>query len=725
MGGDPARTLLLIVIGGVVLTAGLPAASAGTHHPTPALAGQGTHEVVPDPRRPLIYQVGLDSEHLFFLNASTGEIRWNETLSVGPSPTSIDFSADGNFLYIAVSGANETVLVDIDARTVVRTIPLSFSPLSVRHGRPDRLYVSGKGDSFVHIVNETTGAVITSFEPYAPFEVFLDASPNGTELLAHTHSGGVISFRYSVTTDAPVLLASNNGVEGDSERVVVDWSERMMYVSGLDPYGIKRLSLDTLAVVQYYRTDAGATGVALLPVRHLVFGLNAWGYESGLWAFNLSNGSMARQVHLGEEPSFVVASPFTETVLVWSPYGVRAFSIAPRISPRNPAPDTTAIEYPYYVSASVWTGIPIVTIDRAEIQVNGRQLQTSISGSDILSGLSYDPPVPVGTWHITAEVAWDSGSTAATWTAIVAPPPPTAGYDMHPRDPLFVGQTIHFDARYSYAYQGTITAYEWNFGDGSTATGAQVDVVYDQAGDYDVTLTVRTDIGDSNTASARIVVVVFPNVTLIPYTHPAGFRVLGPSSWNVSDNVPVGSSVVEIVFRGPSYQTGSTTVSIDARRDAAANESAAYLAGRVDLYVSELRQRGGILVVTEPATPRTIAGHEGRVFVAHDTYRGIAYEVALVVSATHERWWAILLTVDSDYLSVYDTMFDAMVDGFEITLASPGSPTFSLGSVPVILVASVAAVTGGTIGGIWWALRVRQKRRGTAEPRDSEGKRLP
>src|SRR5947199_130887 len=141
MGGDPTHTLLLIMIGVVLLSAGVPASSAGTDHPTPALAGQGTHEVVPDPRRPLIYQVGLDSEHLFFLNASTGEIRWNETLSVGPSPTSIDFSADGN-------------------------------------------------------------------------------------------------FRYSVTTDTPVLLASNNGVEGDSERVVVDWSERMMYVSGLDPYGI-------------------------------------------------------------------------------------------------------------------------------------------------------------------------------------------------------------------------------------------------------------------------------------------------------------------------------------------------------------------------------------------------------------------------------------------------------------------------------------------------------
>src|SRR5207245_6080067 len=142
-----------------------------------------------------------------FLNASTGA--YIDLLPVGPSLTSVDLSADGNFLYVAVSGANATVVVDIDARSVVRTINLGFSPLSVRHGRPDRLYVSGTGDGFVHIVNETTGAVITSFEPYAPFEVFLDASPNGTELLAHTHSGGVISFRYSITTDTPVLVASN------------------------------------------------------------------------------------------------------------------------------------------------------------------------------------------------------------------------------------------------------------------------------------------------------------------------------------------------------------------------------------------------------------------------------------------------------------------------------------------------------------------------------------
>jgi PKD repeat protein len=647
---------------------------------------------------------------------------------VGPSPTSIDFSSNGNILYIAVSGANQTVLVDIDARTVVRTIPLNFSPLSVRHGRPDRLYVSGKGDYLVRVVNETTGAVISSFQPYfGPFESLLDVSPDGTELLVHLRSFPVKMFRYSIVTDTPVLLASdNNDLQGDADQLVVDWTERMAYLSSSYQYGIKRISVDTLTAVRDYVTYAYPAGVALLPGRHLVFGLNSYGSDSALWAFNLTNGSLSRRVPIGSDPSFVVASPFTEMVLVWSPYGVRAFSLAPTVSPRDPAPDTTVPQYPYYVSAFVWTGIPIVTIDRAEIHVNGLPLQASLSGSDILSGFSM-PPVPVGIWHITAEVAWGTRSAATTWTATIAPPPPVAGFDQHPRDPLFVGLTIHFDARYSYVQQGAgaITDYAWDFGDGSTGTGAKADVVYRHAGEFNLTLTVRTDIGDSNTTTRRLVVETFPNVTLVPYNHPPSFRALGPSSWNVSENVPIGWSVAELVFRGPTYQTSRTTVMIDERRDSAANETPAYLAGRVDVIVNELRQLGGILTVTEPARALTIAGHEGRTFVAVDTYRGIGYKVALVVSATHERWWVILLTVDPDYLSVYESMFDAMLDGFEITLASPGSPASPAGSVPLVAVAAAAALTVGVIGGVWWALRVRRKRKGSAESRDSENKPPP
>jgi len=110
MGRNPICTVLSVLIGMVILGTAWPvvspaaAASSGAgHDSTPAVAGGGTHEIVPDPRRPLIYQVGV-GDSLFYLNASTGE--YLDSVIVGPSATSIDLSADGNFLYVAVSGAN-------------------------------------------------------------------------------------------------------------------------------------------------------------------------------------------------------------------------------------------------------------------------------------------------------------------------------------------------------------------------------------------------------------------------------------------------------------------------------------------------------------------------------------------------------------------------------------------------------------------------------------------
>jgi len=720
-----AVVLIMMCTAFITLSAltGPATASESRAYSAPTSGGHGTHELVADPRRPLVYQVGAASDFLLFLNASTGEPRWNESLIVGPSPASIDLSSDGNFLYVAVAGANQTVLVDIDTRAIVRTIPLNFSPLSVRHGRPDRLYVSEAGAGIVRIVNETTGAVINSLQPYGPFDALLDVSPDGSELLVHLRSSPVWLFRYSIATDDPTLIASDSQSQGDPDNLIVDWPARAIYFSSFVPYGVEVISLDTLLHVQDFWTNAYPAGIAFLSDRHLVFGVNSYGYDSALWAFNLDNGSLARRVPIGTDPWFVIASPFAGTVLVGSPYGTRAIALAPSVSPQGPAPDTTATQYPYFVTARVWTGIPIVTIDRAEIHVNSRALQTSFSRPDILQGYA-DPHVPVGVWHIAAEIAWANGSTAATWTATIAPPTPVAGFDQHPSDPLFAGQTIHFDGRVSVAQAGTITDYEWNFGDGSTGTGPMVDVIYQRAGAYDVTLTIRTDIGDSDTGSARLLVEAFPELTLVPHDHPAGFRAVAPSTWNVSENVPVGSSVVEFVFRGPRYARSPTTVSIDAHRDPAANETVSYLDGRLELFVNELRNLAGTFVVTEPATPRTVAGREGRMIVAWDTYRGIAYKMAVVASTAQGQWWSILLTLDADYLSAYEPMFDRMLDGFEITLMSAGPPASPTGSGTVIGVAAIAGVAAGVVG-VWCALRVRRKRNGSGKPRDSEEKPLP
>jgi len=66
-----------------------------------------------------------------------------------------------------------------------------------------------------------------------------------------------------------------------------------------------------------------------------------------------------------------------------------------------------------------------------------------------------------------------------------------------------VGQGVNFDGSGSKD-DGRITAYLWEFGDGSTATGAQVTHPYTRAGDFEVVLWVTDDHGQQSSASHTI-----------------------------------------------------------------------------------------------------------------------------------------------------------------------------------------------------------------------------
>ncbi|MBX0287613.1 PKD domain-containing protein [Halomicroarcula sp. F28] len=55
------------------------------------------------------------------------------------------------------------------------------------------------------------------------------------------------------------------------------------------------------------------------------------------------------------------------------------------------------------------------------------------------------------------------------------------------------GRTVSFDASGSNSPEGSISSYEWDFGDGSTASGETVEHTYDTGGFYDVALTVTDD----------------------------------------------------------------------------------------------------------------------------------------------------------------------------------------------------------------------------------------
>ncbi len=72
------------------------------------------------------------------------------------------------------------------------------------------------------------------------------------------------------------------------------------------------------------------------------------------------------------------------------------------------------------------------------------------------------------------------------------PEPPVALFDYSPKPPL-VDQWVTFNASESYDPDGTITSYDWIFGDSGTASGETATHKYLSAGTYEVNLTVTDD----------------------------------------------------------------------------------------------------------------------------------------------------------------------------------------------------------------------------------------
>ncbi|MGA1841276.1 MAG: PKD domain-containing protein [bacterium] len=84
----------------------------------------------------------------------------------------------------------------------------------------------------------------------------------------------------------------------------------------------------------------------------------------------------------------------------------------------------------------------------------------------------------------------------------------------------YVGDQFTFDGSFSSDIDGIIDSYEWDFGDGSTATGKAVTHTFNNPGDYLVSLTVTDDDGATSTATKNVSVVLNmpPEIISTPIT---------------------------------------------------------------------------------------------------------------------------------------------------------------------------------------------------------------
>ena len=176
-------------------------------------------------------------------------------------------------------------------------------------------------------------------------------------------------------------------------------------------------------------------------------------------------------------------------------------------------------------------------------------------------GFTYTPPADfVGEQSFTYRaVSAQTGQSAPTTVTITVEGEPnenvapTAAFGALPTSGT-APMTVNADASSSSDSDGQIVTYEWDFGNGDTATGITASSTYTEVGTYTITLVVTDD--DGATASATEMIVVDPPQVV---TDRVGLQVVGARSYQYDGPVTSGNlRVIRDAF-GISRVVGAAT----------------------------------------------------------------------------------------------------------------------------------------------------------------------
>jgi PKD repeat protein len=182
---------------------------------------------------------------------------------------------------------------------------------------------------------------------------------------------------------------------------------------------------------------------------------------------------------------------------------------------------------------------------------------------------------------------------------------------------------VTFETTGSRDPDGSITSYDWNFGDGASGTGPEPTHTYTAGGRYFPTLTVTDDEGASSTLVEEILVDL-PAAPTVYTGGASGSTVHGAVS-------PENQATDWSVEYGPTEEYGAVTGAQSVPGDTALHQVSAALPGLQNGRLDHYR------LVADNASGSSSG--EDRVFVAGSTPGSDAYRDALLASADLVDYW--------------------------------------------------------------------------------------
>ena len=238
------------------------------------------------------------------------------------------------------------------------------------------------------------------------------------------------------------------------------------------------------------------------------------------YAWNFGDGNTANGV--STTYSFTQAGSFTVKLTVTDNDGNKAstsklITVNNVIAPVIPTASFTVTPNPVSVGANIIFNAS-ASSDDGTITSYEWNFGDGNTANGVTTTYSYTQP---GSFTAILSVTDNDGNKASiskviTVNNITEPVVPTASFTVTP-NPVIVGANIIFNAS-SSSDNGTITSYEWNFGDGNTANGVTTTYSYTQSGSYTAILSVTDN--DGNTATTSKIIQVNSKV------EPVNFEIL-------------------------------------------------------------------------------------------------------------------------------------------------------------------------------------------------------
>lgn len=410
-------------------------------------------------------QEGVEGS-LYALDEATGELRDGNWPVDTKSPTT-PAVVDGT-VYIGSEPGPGGLVYALDATSgdqqwSTETSDGIFTPPTVTGGT---VYV-GSWDGRVYALDAATGEVKDGNWPFTIEENITDSSPavaNGTVYIGSTH-GGTEPFKgyvYALDADTGELRGGNWPFETEAVHSSPAVANGIVYVGSLDG-NVYALNASDGTVQWSYEIDQ-------------VYGSPA-----------VADGT----VYIGSWNNKVYALDATTGEPVWN----------------QPFQTEGSVNSPAVVNGAIYVGggNKVYALDGASGNERWQfEIDDAVQGS---------PAVVNGTVYVGVHDNTVYGIGLASGTA--ENKSPTAAFDIKPSEPT-VGQEVTFDASASTDPDGSIKQYRWDLtGDGELDTqGEQTTYVFEQTGEYEVTLTVVDEEGNEGTAEDSVTIRDEPTISL-------------------------------------------------------------------------------------------------------------------------------------------------------------------------------------------------------------------